>query len=207
MEISNIIGFLFAAVLLTITPGPDLIFVLTQSMSNGRKAGIATALGLCTGLILHTTAAALGISAILRTSALAFNIIKYAGAIYLLYLAYKALREGEHSLEVDSATVKLSSIALYKRGIFMNILNPKVALFFLALLPQFVTAEAGNTTMQMLLLGLIFMIQAICVFSLVAVLAGYFGEKLSKSKKFAWIMNKAKALIFAIIGLKIALLD
>jgi threonine/homoserine/homoserine lactone efflux protein len=117
------------------------MFVFAQSVAHGKKAGIATGLGLCTGLIAHTLAAAIGVSAILYQSSLAFTLIKIAGAIYLLYLAVQAFRENAQpeQQKVKPYTLK----ALYRKGIFMNILNPKVSIFFLAFLPQFVDVQSG----------------------------------------------------------------
>ncbi|WP_406660733.1 LysE family translocator [Methanolobus sp. ZRKC3] len=130
LEPSQLLYFLGASVAITLLPGPDIIFVLMQSISKGKMAGMATASGLCTGLLFHTTAAVLGVSAIIYRSALAFSALKYAGAIYLLYLAYKALKEGGELIASDTALDTNLSL-LYKRGIFMNLLNPKVSLFFL----------------------------------------------------------------------------
>jgi len=131
IEQSQLIYFIAASAALTFLPGPDILFVLTQSISQGKIAGIATATGLCTGILVHTSAAAFGISALIYKSALAFEIVKYAGAAYLLYLAWQALRESGEL--VSSAPIReRNSFALYRRGIFMNVLNPKVALFFLA---------------------------------------------------------------------------
>ncbi len=137
IEQSQLIYFIVASATLTLLPGPDILFVLTQSISQGRKAGVATASGLCTGVLFHTTAAALGISALVYKSALAFEIVKYAGAAYLLYLAWHALKESEELISFAPVR-EADASALYRRGIFMNVLNPKVALFFLAFLPQFV---------------------------------------------------------------------
>ena len=143
IEPTQLLYFIAASVALTLLPGPDILFVLSISISQGKKAGIATASGLCTGLLFHTTAAALGISALVYSSAIAFTIVKYAGALYLIYLAFKALKESGtsfSSFEVKETDVPL----LYKRGIVMNLLNPKVSLFFLAFLTQFVIAGSGS---------------------------------------------------------------
>lgn len=134
IEQSQLVYFIAASAALTILPGPDILFVLTQSISQGKKAGVVTASGLCTGILIHTTAAALGISAIVYRSALTFEIIKYAGAAYLLYLVWHALKESDEL--IFSAPVReTDTFALYRRGIFMNALNPKVAIFFLSFLP------------------------------------------------------------------------
>ncbi|TLS36828.1 LysE family translocator [Pseudalkalibacillus caeni] len=203
MDLLTVFYFLAASVLLTVTPGPDLMFVFAQSASYGKKAGISTALGLCTGLIAHTTAAAVGISAILYQSTLAFQLIKYAGAIYLLYLAVMAFREGRLDPEVQSVK-RYNLTSLYKKGIFMNMLNPKVSIFFLAFLPQFVTTESGNVPLQMIALGVLFIIQALAIFGVVSVLAGRLGEKLWSRPGMFNVINKSKGLIFAFFAIRLA---
>ncbi|WP_406658240.1 LysE family translocator [Methanolobus sp. ZRKC2] len=203
LEPLQLVYFITASVALTLLPGPDIIFVLTQSISRGKIAGIATASGLCTGLLFHTTAAALGVSAILYNSALAFSILKYAGAIYLLYLAFKALKDGEQLFSSDVAGENDFSL-LYKRGIFMNLLNPKVSLFFLAFLPQFVNPETGSVASQMILLGIVFLVQALVVFFIVSAFAGYIGVKVMERPGIGKHVNRAKAGIFSVIGLELA---
>jgi len=204
IDISLLFYFITASVVLTLLPGPDIIFVTIQSISNGKLAGIATALGLCTGLIVHTTAAALGISAVLYNSALAFTLIKYLGAVYLLYLAVRALFEKDN-FEVEIVRENFSK--LYKRGIFMNLLNPKVSLFFLAFLPQFVDPIYGNVPLQMITLGTVFMVQAIVVFTVVSIFSSILGSKILENKKFQKYINLVKAGIFGSIGLKLALFE
>lgn len=204
MQIGTVLSFVAASMLLSITPGPDILYVMTQSISQGKKAGIATALGLSTGLIVHTAAAALGVSAILQQSAVAFRILKYAGALYLFYLAWKALRE-KTAFALDAANTAKDGAALYRQGILMNILNPKVGLFFLAFLPQFVNSAAGNVPGQMIVLGLIFMLQTIVIFSLVALFSGAIGQKLLGRPRVAKYIGYAKASVFALIGIKLAL--
>lgn len=204
IEQSQLIYFIAASAALTLLPGPDILFVLTQSISQGKKAGVATASGLCTGVLVHTTAAALGISALIYKSALAFELVKYAGAVYLLYLAWSAFRENGEL--ISSAPVRgNNSFALYKRGIFMNVLNPKVALFFLAFLPQFINVSAGNIPVQMIFLGVIFMIQAWLIFSAISVFAGAIGDKLFQKKGISKYINWGKAGIFTLLGIKLAL--
>lgn len=204
IEQSQLLYFIAASAALTLLPGPDILFVLTQSISQGKMAGIATATGLCTGILVHTSAAALGISALIYKSALAFEIVKYVGAAYLLYLAWQALRE---SGELVSSTPvrETNSFALYRRGIFMNVLNPKVALFFLAFLPQFVNLKSGNVPMQMILLGIVFLIQAWLIFSAISVFAGIIGDKMIKKPGVGKYINWGKAGMFTIIGVKLAL--
>lgn len=206
MDISNLITFIFAAMLLTLMPGPDILFVLAQSMTQGKKAGIMTALGLCTGITVHTLAAALGISAIFYHSTVAFQIVKYAGAIYLLYLAWQAFKERKAGIG-EQTSVALNYSELYKKGILMNILNPKVSLFFLAFLPQFVTPTAGQVPLQMITLGILFMLQAIVIFTIISFLAGIIANKLLKNPKAALYVNWSKVALFTCLGLRLALTE
>lgn len=201
---SQLIYFIAASAALTFLPGPDILFVLTQSISQGKTAGIATATGLCTGILFHTSAAAFGIFALVYKSALAFEIVKYAGAAYLLYLAWNALKESDQL--VSSAPVRENNaFALYKRGIFMNVLNPKVALFFLAFLPQFINTEAGSVPMQMVFLGVVFLVQAWLIFSAISVFAGTIGEKITQKPGIGKYIKWGKTGIFTVIGVKLAL--
>jgi len=204
MGISGLLSFIAVSMLLTISPGPDILYVITQSITSGKRAGIATALGLCTGLMVHTTAAAFGVSEILRQSAIAFSILKFAGAAYLFYLAWQAFREGGAPYK-ETAFVKKDGKSLYLQGIYMNILNPKVALFFLAFLPQFVNIHARSIPAQMVLLGSLFILQAIVIFTLVATFAGIFGDKLATNPKLTKHINYLKGSVFILIGAKLAL--
>ncbi len=204
IETTQLIYFIAASVALTLLPGPDILFVLTQSISQGKKAGMAIASGLCTGLLFHTTAAALGVSAILYSSAVAFSFLKYAGAIYLLYLAYMTIKEEGKLASLESMRVTELSL-LYRRGIFMNILNPKVSLFFLAFLPQFVDAGSGNVPQQMIFLGAVFFLQAMVIFFIVSYFAGMIGIKIMEKPDLDRKINWVKAGIYSIIGIELAL--
>lgn len=198
----NLWGFISAAVLLTLMPGPDILFVITQSITRGRKAGIIFAGGLCTGLIVHVTAVSVGVSFLLMSSPVAFAVLKFTGAAYLFYLGIKtflARRENPFILEKTTAIHG----KLYRKGILMNILNPKVILFFLAFFPQFVDYEAGHPVSRMLVLGLIFMLQAFLIFSMVSILAGHLAGRLMREPRIALGMNIAKALIYVAIGVSI----
>lgn len=203
MDIVSITSFLGVAALLTVMPGPDNLFVLAQSISNGRYAGISTSLGLCTGLLGHIAAATLGLSAVIYQSALAFAIVKYAGAAYLLYLAYKTFTAKDSALAVENKEVVEYKV-LYKKGVIMNLLNPKVSLFFLALLPQFVNHSTGHATQQMLVYGAVFLVQALIIFTLISLFAGKVGEFLRKSSALSKRLNLVQGSIFTLIGLKIA---
>lgn len=203
MSLLTILSFLSAAIILTIMPGPDNLFTLAQSIAKGKKAGIYTTLGLCTGLVVHITAAAAGISAIIYQSSIAFNIVKYLGAGYLLWLAYKSFRDKGGSFELQ-AEDSLDYKDLYKRGVIMNLLNPKVSLFFLAFLPQFVSYNAGNVPLQMLVLGVIFLVQAFVIFSLISIFSGIVGTFLRKNTSFGRKMNLVQGCLFLFISFKVA---
>ena len=205
MTVYSLLGYLCACMALTVAPGPDNIFVITQGITRGRKAAIVTALGMCSGVSVHTTAAALGISAIFYSSAMAFNLVKYAGAIYLLYLAWKTVRS-RSSLTLAGG-VSLPAAALFRRGFIMNVLNPKVALFFLAFLPQFVTPAAGHLPLQMLLLGGIFMLQAVAIFSLIGWFSGAIGKQLLSRPHVAKYFDWLTAGVFTSLGIKLALAE
>ncbi|SFS70383.1 LysE family translocator [Marininema halotolerans] len=206
MAWETIIQFLGVAILLTIMPGPDNLFVIAQSISHGKKAGVTIALGLCSGVIVHTLAAALGISAILYSSAFAFQVIKYAGAAYLLYLAWQAWREPSGAFITGEAPA-LQSGALFRRGILMNVLNPKVSLFFLALLPQFVTPGTPDAPLHMIILGLVFMIQAIIIFSGFALFAGSLRKWLLNRPQAGVVVKVGKVMLYAVLGLRLAFVE
>ncbi|NND92522.1 MAG: LysE family translocator [Granulosicoccus sp.] len=195
--------FFAASVVLGLAPGPDNIFVLTQSALYGRLAGLVVTLGLCTGLLVHTTAVAIGVAAVFQTSALAFTLLKLAGGAYLLYLAWQAFRAGTSDLSNgDTGQTKLRH--LYGRGIIMNVTNPKVAVFFLAFLPQFADPLRGSVAVQVVLFGGIFILATILVFASVAWGAGFLGEWLKRSSKAQTIMNRVAGTVFIGLALKLA---
>ena len=195
--------FCTASVLLALAPGPDNIFVLTQSAIKGRLVGLVVTLGLCTGLLVHTTAVALGVAALFQASALAFNLLKYAGAAYLLYLAWGAFRAGASAL-LDKADQETSWLRFYLRGIVMNVTNPKVSIFFLAFLPQFTNPAKGSLPLQLIMLGGVFILATLLVFGGIAVLAGWLGQQLRQSERAQLLLNKTAGVIFAGLALKLA---
>ena len=203
-------AFFAAALLLGIAPGPDNIFVLTQSALFGVGAGIITTLGLVTGLCVHTTAVALGVAAIFQTSALAFTLLKVAGAGYLLWLAWLSFRAGASTTDVaDGAASSTGSnfpgyMTLYRRGIVMNVTNPKVSLFFLAFLPQFCDPARGSVAMQVLSLAGLFMLATIVVFWTVAALGGRLAVWFNRSKRGQVMMQHVAGCVF--VGLASALM-
>ncbi len=187
--------FCFAALMLAIAPGPDNIFVLTQSALYGARAGLATTLGLMTGIIGHTCAVALGVAVIFQTSPMAFLALKIIGAAYLVYLAWLTVRSGSSEANLQGQQF-IGNWALYKRGIIMNITNPKVTLFFLALLPQFANPAHGSLPVQMFILGGLFILSASVVFSTIAILGGQLARWFNASPHYQIYMNRAAACIF-----------
>ncbi len=195
--------FFTASVLLALAPGPDNLFVMAQAAQRGSGAGLLVTLGLCTGLLLHTSAVAFGLAALFQASVLAFSLLKFAGAGYLLYLAWQAFRAGGEQ-EGDTGSDTLQRGRLYRRGILMNITNPKVSVFFLAFLPQFADPARGSLAVQLLLLGGVFIIAAIVVFGSISLLAGVLGERFRQSARAQKILNRLAGSIFAALALKLA---
>lgn len=201
MSIQTLLAFAGASLLLALLPGPDNIFVLMQSALRGRLAGFLVVLGLCTGLVVHTTAVALGVAVIFKTSLLAFTVLKIAGACYLAYLAWLAWRAPVAGLQAGVQAAPLRS--LYLRGIVMNVTNPKVSIFFLAFLPQFADPAQGSITAQMCLLGGVFMACTLLVFGGIALLAGTVSAWFSRSARVQRGLNRLAGVIFLGLALKL----
>ncbi len=202
LPIETLVTFFTASIILGLAPGPDNIFVLTQSALRGKGAGIIVMLGLCTGLIVHSVAVAFGVAVIFQTSAVAFSILKFVGAGYLVYLAWQIFRVSPEKIRGDSVD-STNLWKLYRRGIIMNITNPKVSIFFLAFLPQFTTAANGSIALQIMLLGGLFIVATILVFSSIALLAGTLGDWLNRSTLAQNILNKVAGTVFLGLALKL----
>ena len=198
--------FFTASLALALAPGPDNIFVLTQSALHGRVAGLFITLGLCTGLLVHTAAVSLGVAVIFQTSALAFNLLKVLGAAYLLYLAWQAFRAGASELpRGDGAGA--GRARLYGRGVIMNVMNPKVAIFFLAFLPQFADPGRSSLTLQLFLFGAVFMAATLMVFGAIAWSAGLLGAWLRRSRRVQIVMNRLAGAVFVGLALRLATVE
>ena len=180
LSIETLIAFVTASVVLSLVPGPDNLFVMSHSALKGWRIGFYITLGLCTGLIGHTVLVAIGVSVIFQTSAIAFNGLKIVGACYLLYLAWLSVQNKE--LNLGGTDRDSTNRSYYFTGVIMNLTNPKVALFFLVFLPQFVNTSNDNVTIQIFLLGLLFILSALCVFTSIAYLASFLEDILKKSK-------------------------
>lgn len=197
-----LLQFLTASVLLTLSPGPDIIYVLVTGLSQGKRQGILLSLGLVTGIIIHTSLVAFGISALITTSETLFLLIKLAGVVYLLYLAFKIYR-GPATIDLQSENHKKNSQNYIKQGFLMNVLNPKVTLFFMAFFPQFLWDKTENTVIQFYILGLIFMLQAFIIFGTIAIFANKFYNFIQHYSKSALIFKYLQIIVFVSIALYI----
>ena len=207
MNIEILIGFAAATSLLAITPGPDNIYVLMQSIVNGRKYGIATVLGLMSGCIIHTSVVAFGASTILKQNPKLFFIIKLFGALYLVYLAYKVF-ESSGNIELGNDAIPKKSLwQLFKQGFIMNVLNPKVTLFFLALFPGFLFSDTINEVLQFYILGLLFILVSFIIFSMIAVFGGKISDSIQKNKNVGIYLKWTQIIVFIGIAVFIMITD
>jgi threonine/homoserine/homoserine lactone efflux protein len=205
MIVDNFWMFALTGLLLNLTPGNDMLYVIARSSGQGTKAGVISGLGIGAGCIIHIIAAVIGLSALIAQSATAFDIIKYVGAAYLVYLGVKSLLSKKHSVKFDQNLKRLSCKKIFWQGFITNVLNPKVALFFLAFLPQFINIYKGNTSLQILFLGTWFDLVGTIVNVLVALLFGRIGVWLSKSPSFIQWQERITGTILIGLGIKVAL--
>ncbi|MFI5219834.1 MAG: LysE family translocator [Bacteroidia bacterium] len=204
--IENYPAFLAAGILLNLTPGQDTMYIIGRSLSQGKYSGIASALGIGTGSVVHTLAAAFGLNALLATSALAFDFVKYAGAAYLVFLGLQMIFAKSNSLNnLQEEEKKINFFSVYRKGILTNILNPKVALFYLAFLPQFVNPANEYGALPFIILGLTFVITGTLWCIVIALFSSYFSEKLRRNLSLKKTMNRLSGILFIILGIKIAL--
>ncbi|MGS0742896.1 LysE family translocator [Glaciimonas sp. GG7] len=196
--------FLLAAMTLTLAPGPDNIYVLTRGIAQGRKAGLVAALGFSSGLFFHTMLAVFGFAALIKASPNAYVLLRYAGAGYLIYLGVRTLLStAAIHMQGPAKPIKLSRI--YWQSVIANVLNPKVTLFFIAFLPQFVNAQAGHIPAQMLLLAVVFILQALAIFSAIACFSGMVGAFFQRKASAAIYLNRLAGSAFIALGIRIAL--
>ena len=195
--------FLLASAALTIAPGPDNMQVLMRGISQGRAAGVTAALGFAAGCLFHTLLAAVGLAAVLRSSPVAFEIVKVAGGLYLVWIGWQALRSrGAFSLEAGRPAAPKA--AIFRQSVLGNMMNPKVTLFFLVFLPQFVDREAGRPELQMALLGLVFMAQTVVIFGAIGLAAGAVGRWLTRRPGAALWLNRMAGATFIALGVRAA---
>jgi threonine/homoserine/homoserine lactone efflux protein len=202
----SLLLFIGAGLLLNITPGPDLLYILGRSVSQGRAAGVVSALGIGAGCLIHVAAAALGLSALLLALPHAYDLVRWAGALYLVVLGVRALRSKTGALEVK-ALAQVPLRRAFLQGALTNVLNPKVALFFLAFLPQFANPENGPLAPQILLLGTIFDVNGTLVCVVFALFASRLGEWVRGRYGVSRLLNRAVGGLFVALGLRLALFD
>lgn len=193
--IESLISFSIATLFLALTPGPDNLYVIAQSLANGTKSGIATTIGLISGCIVHTSLLAFGVSAIIATSETIFYGLKIIGACYLLFLAYKVFRSNSH-VDLKNNISKKTYLQLFKQGVIMNLVNPKILIFFLAFFPGFLWDEFQNTLYQFYVLGILFMTISFFVFSSLAILAGYISTALNENKNVSILLKWIQIVVF-----------
>jgi threonine/homoserine/homoserine lactone efflux protein len=195
-------AFMLASLLLNVTPGPDTLYIVSRSVSEGRRAGFVSALGISTGCLVHTGLAAFGLSAVLSTSAAAFDTVKIAGALYLIYLGIRALRS-RPAATMDTPPVPRPALALYRQGVVTNVLNPKVALFFLAFLPQFIVPGSGLGPVPFLALGLLFVVQGTLWCVLLVLFASRATEAIRMNGRAALTLERLTGGVFIALGLNL----
>ena len=201
MNYDALIAFVLATSVLAFSPGPDNIYVLMQSIVNGTKYGIATVCGLISGCLFHTTLVAFGVSAIIKENDTLFFIIKCLGAAYLLYLAFKVYKS-DTEVDLNSSAVSKKSIwQLFMQGVIMNVLNPKVSIFFLAFFPSFLFSETLSSVKQFYVLGLLFMATSFIIFSTIAILAGSISTYLKSNKNIGAVLKWLQIVVFVGIAI------
>lgn len=200
-----LILFIAAAAALAIAPGPDNLYVLAQSALHGHRTGLLITLGLCTGLMVHISAVALGVATLLMTSAVAFTALKVFGASYLLYLAWQSFQAGSSVMPASAGTRRPGGLAAYGRGVIMNISNPKVAIFFIAFLPQFADPARGPVALQIVWLGAAFMATALVIFTAISMAAGRIGPWLRQSPRTQVAINRLTGTVFVLLAFRLVI--
>src|SRR6266446_3680763 len=207
MFVSNLLLFASIIVVLALTPGPDVIYITTRGMAQGRKAALLSTVGICIGYLVYTLLAALGLSALLQSSALVFNIVRYAGAIYLVYLGIRSLLSKAGGPLTKGEVKAAPPSRLLRQGILTSMLNPKGILVFAALLPQFVNAHLGSVPWQMTAFGLTFTLICLCIYAGYAYLSGSLGEKLATQPRIASALSFLTGSVLIGLGTRLLFLE
>jgi threonine/homoserine/homoserine lactone efflux protein len=206
-SLAHWIGFLTAAILLNLSPGPDIAFILGHTIRSGMRSGFAALFGIWSGACLHVLMAAAGLSAILAASALAFSTVKWVGAAYLIWLGIQALRSKGEGAWIKEAGKPLSFSRIYRQGIMVSLLNPKVAIFFLAFLPQFVVEGAGPVWAQLLLHGSLIIVVAAFIEPPLILLGGRLSEALRRNRSLGLWLDRGLGSLFVALGVRLAIMD
>ncbi|WP_281987282.1 LysE family translocator [Aquimarina aggregata] len=207
MDYDVLYTFMITTAILSISPGPDNIFVLMQSIINGKKYGLATVAGLMSGCLIHTTLVAFGVSILIKQSDTLFFIIKLFGALYLFFLAYKVFRSDASVNLSETGIPKKTLGQLFRQGFVMNVLNPKVSIFFLAFFPGFLFSESLSNVLQFYILGFLFILVSFLIFGSIAVMSGAISEYLKKSAKIGVVLKWLQILVFIGIGIFILITE
>ena len=205
MPLSNILLFFTTAMVMICTPGPDIIYVSTRGISQGRNIALLSTFGVCIGYIVHTALAVLGLSALLQASATAYGVVRYAGACYLVYLGIRTLLSKEPLIPANNEVKPIDRSKIVWQGIITSILNPKGILFFVAFLPQFVDLQMGQVALQMLFYGLSFTILCLLVYGMVGYFAGGLGDRLAQQPRIADFMKWFSSSVLIGLGLRMAI--
>lgn len=203
VDVVTLILFAGAALGLALTPGPDMLYVLTRAIAQGRKAGLVSVIGVMCGCLIHASAAALGLSELFRTAPLAYDAVRVAGAVYLLWLAWQALKPGSDVWHVGAGIPALALAPVFRQALWTNLLNPKVALFYLALFPQFIRPAHGAILVQALILTLIFVAIGLSVNGGVALIGGRFGDWMTRHPRFARVQQRLMGVIFIALAVRL----
>lgn len=206
MEDYALIGFIVASLIVLLIPGPGVLYVIARSLTQGQKAGLLSVLGLSVGALVHVAAATLGLSAILLTSATAFNMVKILGAGYLIYIGLREIFKTRSNTKIDLGEIH-STHRLFIDGVIVSIFNPKIALFFIAFLPQFISPDAASLSQQILLLGLLYVALALITDSAYVFLSGYLRHWLGNRIIAGPLPQYARGLTFLGLGISTAVID
>lgn len=205
MQLTNLFLFATTAIVMICTPGPDIIYVSTRGLAQGRCVALLSTLGVCIGYVIHTALAILGLSALLQASTTAFDLVRYAGAGYLLYLGIRTLLSKESLIPSNSPTAPVKRGRIVWQGIITSVLNPKGILFFVAFLPQFIDAQAGNVPIQMLFYGVSFTLLCLLIYGTIGHFSGQLGTRLARQPRIASFMKWFSGSVLVALGLRIAI--
>lgn len=208
MPDTNLALFVAASLAVIAAPGPDNVYVLTRGIGQGRKVALVSAWGMCSGLLFHTTLAAFGLSTILARSTVAFSVVTYIGAAYLVYLGISAFLSSEEFSPSAEKIIAVKLRGFFLRGLTMNLLNPKVAVFFMAFLPQFAgpsVGTAGGAALRLVALGLVFALLSVVVFSAIALFSGVVGDRLSRNPRLSTTLRRSTGCVLVGLGVRLAL--
>jgi threonine/homoserine/homoserine lactone efflux protein len=206
IEPTRFVLFIGISWALIIAPGPDMFYVITRGMAHGRKAGMLSAIGVVCGILIHTTASALGLTLVIQSSVFAFLLVKYVGAAYLLFLGVKTFRD-KSTFSLHSPTSTMNSITLFWQGVLSNVLNPKIAIFFLAFLPQFVDKGSNQFMLQMVMLGLTFAGMGLCFLLVAGYFSGALGGWLARRPHYPLFLQRLAGGILIGLGMRLALAE